>query len=408
MLIINGIGCKDNILNFVEKEVHNSYQNPQAFYDNGGKKGLQEELITDSGEYVINPWFAEIKIIPFTYIPTSTVGVVVSDTGKIPANNHGIVEVGYKGIWSDSLSTGNHYINTETKTVYIVPIMEITLEWSPKEEKEKEDEENYDFNLRPVLATTKDGFDITLGISQTIRIKENEAPKLISKLSSYGRIKNYNYNDKKKNRKYSTINNLISKRIKALVESNFMDIVNIHTALEFIDKKNNIKIIAARKIQDELDQYGVESKDISIRILDFPEEIKNILKTKATKEGRLEEERIKAEIEGISINAKLQEKRELIKIYGEENYMQLIRLQEFVKIKFPDSGLLGNNPIAELIISQFSENGKLLTDNTEKIDIDSLKNMIEEIADSEPNILEKKDENTIDIKKSESFHGKKG
>lgn len=372
--VINGDGCKPDELNFLDKKTHNSYQNPQLFYDNGGKKGLQEELITDSGEYVINPWFANIKKIPFTYIPTSTVGVIVSDTGKLPTNNHGIVEVGYKGIWSESLSTGNHYINTETKIVYIVPIMEITLEWSP--ENEKASDENYDSNLFPVTATTKDGFDIQLGISQTIRIKENEAPKLISKLSSYGKIKNDRDYEKKSNRKYSTIKNLISKRIKSLVESRFMDIVNIHTALEFIDKKNDIQIIAARKIQDELNQYGVESKDISIRILDFPIEIKNILKTKATKEGRIEEEKIKSEIKKISIDGDLQEMRELINILGKDEYMTLRRLEEFVKLKLPNSGLLGDNRISELIISQFSGESGLLLDNASGVDKEKLESLM--------------------------------
>jgi uncharacterized membrane protein YqiK len=59
---------------------HNNFQDPETFLANGGRRGLQEQVVL-SGSYNFNPWFVNYEEIPMTEIPISHVGVVVSFVG---------------------------------------------------------------------------------------------------------------------------------------------------------------------------------------------------------------------------------------------------------------------------------------------------------------------------------------
>ena len=59
---------------------HNSFQEPEKFLSDGGKRGRQERVLVE-GTYYINRLFATIELINKTVIPVGFVGVVVSYTG---------------------------------------------------------------------------------------------------------------------------------------------------------------------------------------------------------------------------------------------------------------------------------------------------------------------------------------
>jgi hypothetical protein len=379
--VLNGVEGKLNELSFVDKKIHNSYQNPQAFYHKGGKKGVQEEIIT-TGEYNINPWFVDIKQVPITEIPQGTVGVVVSNTGEKSENR--IVDKGYIGVWKKPLSQGEYPINLGTKTVHLIPTMDITLEWSAREKKTSE--KNYDSGLDAIKLLTYDGFEIMLEVSQTIKIKEMEAPTLISKISADESINVL----AEKNIKYSAIRSLIDKVIKPSVGGHFTNIAHQYSALDFKDKKDEIQETAREEIQNTLNDYGVEAKKLSIQIIEFPEKLKKVLQDRAIvaeelanaeKENELIliREKNAAEIEKIRIQAKLEEIRELINIYGKDHYMVLQRLKEFSKIKLPDGGVYGDSGISRLIIEQFAGHDMTMN-NTSNIDHKTYSALIDKIT----------------------------
>ena len=56
---------------------HDNFQNAQAFINNGGQRGLQEQILL-SGSWNLNPWFARVEQVPMTEIPIGYVGVVIS------------------------------------------------------------------------------------------------------------------------------------------------------------------------------------------------------------------------------------------------------------------------------------------------------------------------------------------
>ena len=131
------------------KEVpgHNMFQDAQTFIDNGGFKGLQEQVML-AGRYFINPRFATVETMDMTTVPIANVGVVIAYVGSIgvdvtgDAFKHGnLVSKGQKGVWVEPLDPGKYPINPFTHKVEIVPTANVVLNWATgKTEAHKLDE----------------------------------------------------------------------------------------------------------------------------------------------------------------------------------------------------------------------------------------------------------------------------
>src|SRR5262249_30343566 len=84
---------------------HQSFQDGQAFVNNSGTKGLQEQVIL-AGRYYINPLFASVELKDMTIVPIAHVGVVIAYVGAQGVDvtgdtfKHGnLVMKGQKGVW---------------------------------------------------------------------------------------------------------------------------------------------------------------------------------------------------------------------------------------------------------------------------------------------------------------------
>jgi hypothetical protein len=362
----------------IDKEIHNSYQNPQAFFDVGGCRGLQDQLLT-SGEYSINPWFAELKQVDLVDVPSGTVGVVISDKGRIPQEGEEIVD-GMKGVWSQALREGRYPLNTEYKHCFLLPTNEIILYWKSSKDKDKN---NYDIDLDPIEVGTKDGYNIALEISQTIWIREEDAPKLILKMSAHESTQNIQGDQK--HGKYPAVRNLISRIIKPMVESHFKSIAHNYKAIEFRNSQGDIRISAHEQIKSTLNSYGVSVKPLTMTLIKFPESIDQELREieqEERKRSRLKEQRetekvaqeheradqehknaldklqaesrkkvaktdteifemtekAKIEVELKRTEILIKKEEEFIRIYGKEVYLELQKYIEFAKIQLPQYG----------------------------------------------------------------------
>ena len=424
--IVNILVGKENDYNDVskiDKDLHQSYQKAQVFFDKGGYRGIQEEVIT-SGEYVINPWFAEVREVDITIVPTGTVGIVVAHTGKKPIDSNNI-GIGERGIWTIPLKVGKHPINIETKTIRLIPTNEISLKWGLKEGKS---EDNYDRDLEPIELGTKDGYKITLEVVQTIQIREKDAPKLISQISE-----NESMNDINSatigNKKYPAIRNLINRKIQSQIESYFTSIGQQYNAIDFRDKKDEIQLNALVMIDEELNEYGVEAKGLSIKIIEFPDVIDSNLRKKAEYHvdrvnlvndlelenmemsakatnneiealgrARIEEieDKIKKAKEDATLDIKKQEvqleiakKEAIINAYGKENYLEMERMKALAEVKFPEYSRMD---MSEFLLTEFytsrgtnlkrlNEQQELSTNELKKIANDKLDTDIESQKD---------------------------
>jgi uncharacterized membrane protein YqiK len=162
---------------------HNVFQNPQAFIDNNGSKGLQEQVLL-AGRYFINPRFATVEVVAMTEVPIAHVGVVIAFVGKEGKDvtgetfRHGnLVSKGEKGVWIEPLDPGKYPINPYTHRVINVPTANVVLNWATG----KTEAHKLDANLSTISVRSADGFKFNLDVSQIIHIPRNDAPKVIAR-----------------------------------------------------------------------------------------------------------------------------------------------------------------------------------------------------------------------------------
>lgn len=165
---------------------HSMFQDPQAFVDAGGYKGLQEQVLL-AGRYFLNPRFVSVELVDMTEVPIAHVGVVVSYVGKEGQDVTGedfkhanLVGEGERGVWAAVLDPGKYPINPRTHKVIAVPTANVVLNWATgKSEAHKLDE-----NLSTITVRSGDGFTFNLDVSQIIHIPRNDAPRVIARFGS--------------------------------------------------------------------------------------------------------------------------------------------------------------------------------------------------------------------------------
>lgn len=352
----------------VKESYHDSFQNIDGFIDNGGMKGIQEDVL-QTGEYSINPWCVDIKKVPITHIPNGTVGVVVSHTGTdAQLSADGTVEKGEVGVWRSVLQPRNHAINLSTKNVYVIPTMEITLVWSDEEEKESEN--NYDIDLKPITIVTKDRFPISLKLSQTINIKGDEAPKLISRILD-GESMDDSIREGVAGNKYPAVRKLISRVIKSKIQKHFESISREYEYLEISANRSEIEESALSEIQSVLNEYGVEAKRLSIFVgynKDNPidkieqkiaelksEDIFNKVKIGTMDSGyrvKISEAEKDAVIGDIQTDAEIRRIEKIMSLLGEDDYKEFERLRILASMKLPN---YSSPNLIDHVYSQFTK-----------------------------------------------------
>lgn len=271
---------------------HRSFQDPHAFINAGGFRGIQEEVIM-SGTWVINPWFVTVDIIiNMTTIPVAHVGVVNSFVGPIGADLTGddykygdIVENGHRGVWIKPWNPGKYAINTSTMEIQLVPTSNFVLNWSSKRE-----EHGLDHGLSAISIRSKDGFDFLLEVQQIIHVPYDVAPKLIARFGSMA--------------------NLVQNVLEPLIGNYFRNAGQAATVLEFIDQRAERQASAREHVCNVLRTYNVEGVDTIIGEIRPPDVLMQTLQermvaqeTQKTLRQRQETERTRSETEREMANA---------------------------------------------------------------------------------------------------------
>jgi uncharacterized membrane protein YqiK len=231
---------------------HDNFQNAQAFLDGGGNRGLQEQILL-SGQWNMNPWFAQVEQVPMVEIPIGHVGVVISYVGKIHEDvsgadfKHGdLVMPGHKGVWVSPLFPGKHPLNVRIMRVEVVPTTNIVLNWAMRT-----DAHNYDSKLNSITVRSKDGFAFNLDVSQIIHISTEKAPKVISRAGS--------------------LQNLIDHVLQPLVGNYFRNSAQGYSVLDFLSARTQRQTEATQHIRAALKEYDVEAIDTLIGDITPPE-----------------------------------------------------------------------------------------------------------------------------------------
>jgi uncharacterized membrane protein YqiK len=231
---------------------HDSFQNGQAFIANGGRRGLQEQVLL-SGSWNLNPWFVQVEQVPMTEIPIGHVGVVISFVGQAHEDvsgaefKHGdLVDPGHKGVWVSPLYPGKHPLNTRVMKVELVPTTNIVLNWAGRTEAH-----SLDAKLSSITVRSRDGFAFTLDVSQIIHVAAPDAPKVISRVGS--------------------MQNLVDHGLQPIVGNYFRNAAQAYTVLDFLSARSERQTEAAQHIRTAIGAYDVQAIDTLIGDINPPD-----------------------------------------------------------------------------------------------------------------------------------------
>jgi len=238
---------------------HNNFQDANAFLNESGNRGLQEQVIL-SGSYALNPWFARVEEVKMTEIPIGYVGVVISYVGEDGADlsgaefKHGnIVAKGCKGVWAEPYGPGKYPVNPYIMRVELVPTTNLVLNWATA----RTESHQLDKNLSTITVRSKDGFPFNLDVSQIIHIPNTQAPKVIAR--------------------FGNMINLVSQVLEPTIGNYFRNSAQDSDVIAFLGTRKERQESARAHIGTVLEQYNVYGVDTLIGDIVPPESLMKTL-----------------------------------------------------------------------------------------------------------------------------------
>ena len=238
---------------------HNNFQDANAFLNENGNRGLQEQVIL-SGSYALNPWFARVEEVKMTEIPIGYVGVVISYVGEEGADlsgaefKHGnIVAKGNKGVWAEPFGPGKYPVNPYIMRVELVPTTNLVLNWATA----RTESHQLDKNLSTITVRSKDGFPFNLDVSQIIHIPNTQAPKVIAR--------------------FGNMINLVSQVLEPTIGNYFRNSAQDSDVIAFLGTRKERQESARAHIGTVLEQYNVYGVDTLIGDIVPPESLMKTL-----------------------------------------------------------------------------------------------------------------------------------
>lgn len=225
--------------------VHNSFQEPEQFLTNGGKRGRQMAVLVE-GTYYINRLFATIEFVDKTIIPVGFVGVIVSYTGRKGDDvsgtdySHGeLVETGCKGVWRDPMMPGKYAFNTYSGKIELVPTTNFVLQWNAGA-----NGSDFDSNLKEISLITKDAFEPVLPLSVVVHIDYRKAPMVVQR--------------------FGGVEQLVNQTLDPMVSSYFKNASQKLTFIELIQSRSELQNSASIDMKERFARYNLEFQEVLI------------------------------------------------------------------------------------------------------------------------------------------------
>ncbi|MDQ4132561.1 MAG: SPFH domain-containing protein [Actinomycetota bacterium] len=242
-----------------KNDLHDNYQDYQAFLDNNGCIGLQHDPLL-YGSYLLNPFLVKVELREMLVVRQGEVAVIKSYVGLPTEDTSGaefkfgsIVKPGHQGIWSEPLRTGKYTLNPRIYEAEIVPTSILTLNWSHA----TSDAHNLDARLSPIDAKSKEAFTFNIDLQVQIHVPDTRAPKVISMVG--------------------TMQNLVNEVLQSAVGNYFRNKLQTLGATEFIEKRDEVQVAAESYIQSYLSRYEVETRGVYIQDVVFPADLVAVL-----------------------------------------------------------------------------------------------------------------------------------
>ena len=275
------LGSKSNL--------HNNYQDFQAFLEHGGHIGLQHDPLL-YGAYALNPFLVSVEMVPMMMVKQGQVAVIKAYVGLATQDTSGsefkfgsLVRPGHRGVWQEPLRTGKYPLNPRCYEAEIVPTAILNLNWADA----VSEAHNLDAQLQQIVAKSKEGFVFKIDLQVQIHVPDTKAPRVISMVG--------------------TMRNLVNEVLQAAVGNHFRDSLQSMPAIRFIETRRQVQQEAFDHIKIQLEQYQVETKGVYIQDVVLPEDMVTVLthreianqeietfkKQKAAQDQRIEMEQAK-------------------------------------------------------------------------------------------------------------------
>ncbi|HEY3397513.1 MAG TPA: SPFH domain-containing protein [Armatimonadota bacterium] len=245
------LGTKNNL--------HNNYQDFQAFLDHGGKMGMQHDPLL-YGAFALNPFLVSVELVPMLVVQQGEVAVVKAYVGLATQDISGsdfkfgsLVRPGHRGIWQEPLRTSKYAINPRCYQYEIVPTFILTLNWAATTSQAH----NLDARLQTIEAKSREGFIFMIDLQVQIHVPDTKAPRVISSVG--------------------TMFNLVNEVLQAAVGNHFRDKLQSMPAVTFIETRQAVQEEAYKHIAEQLMQYQVETKGVYIQDVVLPEQLVAVL-----------------------------------------------------------------------------------------------------------------------------------
>jgi uncharacterized membrane protein YqiK len=242
-----------------KNDLHDNYQDYQAFLSNGGCIGLQHDPLL-YGSYLLNPFLVRVELREMLVVRQGEVAVIKSYVGLPTEDTSGeefkfgsIVSPGHQGIWSEPLRTGKYTLNPRIYEAEIVPTSILTLNWSHA----TSEAHSLDERLAPIDAKSKEAFTFSIDLQVQIHVPDTRAPKVISMVG--------------------TMANLVNEVLQSAVGNYFRNKLQTLGATEFIEKRDEVQSAAEGYIQSYLSRYEVETRGVYIQDVIFPADLVEVL-----------------------------------------------------------------------------------------------------------------------------------
>lgn len=245
------LGSKNNL--------HNNYQDFQAFLDHGGHIGLQHDPLL-YGAYALNPFLVGVELVPMLMVKQGQVAVIKSYVGLATQDTSGaefkygsLVRPGHRGVWQEPLRTGKYPLNPRCYEAEIVPTAILNLNWADA----VSEAHHLDAQLQQIVAKSKEGFVFKIDLQVQIHVPDTKAPRVISMVG--------------------TMKNLVNEVLQAAVGNHFRDSLQSMPAIRFIETRRQVQEEAFAHIRQQLEQYQVETKGVYIQDVILPEDMVTVL-----------------------------------------------------------------------------------------------------------------------------------
>jgi hypothetical protein len=272
----------------------NNFQSARDFLTNGGQAGRQLDFLT-AGLYAIHPYVFEVLTVDNIgegkhgltggdlheiSVPVGHTGVVIALAGEAPDEADGavgrrvpghesfqlasvfIANGGQRGAQAQTLGHGGVYqINPWFARVELIPTRDLLLEWTSK----KKPLSNYDASLDQI-AINIEGHRIHFNMAQVIRIPAQAAPGLVGRFGEqeedvYGAS---NAADG------APVRRFVERVLGSTVEGYFQTIATNHTALDFFEQFDEVRLDLEDRVTEALAEWGVEA--VRTTLSDFKSE----------------------------------------------------------------------------------------------------------------------------------------